>query len=170
MMAERINIIDDELLIVRHSGEIPEITLNASLYHLSGEPEGPGLIITEKELRDFQDAALIRSREIILRDLDPDNRDLGLYRGLKRTIANYRRHHDFLARLGRRDMEIREITAQKLLQFLKQEVEDVESGKRGSSINCTPVEMIDFINVLKVDRNLLPKGWAELCMNGNEGF
>lgn len=163
----RVDIIDNEVLIVRNSGEIPEIALYASLYYLKDEPEGPGIVVTEEELCAFQAAALVRSREIILRDLDPDNRDLALYRGLKRTIANYRRHHDFLARIGRKDDEIKGITARALLQLLNREVKEVGSGRRVSSINCTISELVNFIDVLEVSRNLLPYGWQKLCSSGN---
>ncbi len=168
MAENRTDIIDDELLIIRHSGEIPEITLYASLYYLQDDSQGPGIVIDKDELTAFQDAALSRSREIILRDLDPDNRDLGLYRGLKRTIVNYQRHHDFLARLGRKDEEIREITAGVLLQFLNREVEDTRTGRRTSSINCSRAECLDFIDILGVSRNLLPMGWEKLCKNGDD--
>jgi hypothetical protein len=170
----RTDIIDNELLIVRHSGEIPEITLSASLYYLSEDPDGPEIVINEEELRAFQDEALSRSREIILRDLDPDNRDRRLYRGLKRTIANYRRHHDFLERIDRLDEKIKGVTSQALLKFLKREVEDMELGQRASSINCTLTELLDFVDVLGISRDLLPiseigEGWEKLCVDGKSG-
>ncbi len=165
MADKRINIIDDELLIVRHSGEIPEIILCASLYYLQDDSEGPGLVIDEDELRYLQDEGLARSREIILRDLDPDNRDLGLYRGVKRSIANYRRHHNFLVRLGRKDEDIRAVTAQAFLDFVCRELEDNQSGLRASSLNCTLVELLDFMDTLKISPTLLPAGWEKLCQN-----
>ncbi len=76
---ERTLLLEEELLLVRHSGEIPEVALHASVHYLTEDPEGPGLVLADEELRPLQEAALARYREIILRDLDAGNRDLSLF-------------------------------------------------------------------------------------------
>ena len=35
------HILDDELLIIRHSGEIPEVALQGSIFFLTSDPQGP---------------------------------------------------------------------------------------------------------------------------------
>jgi hypothetical protein len=163
MEDERTLLLEEEYLIVRHSGEIPEIAFHSTLFYLSEDPEGPQLILTDDELDTLQDAALARSREIVLRDLDPENRDLGLYRGVKRSIYNWCRLQAFCQRIGRDCYPFRETVRSALLAFLRQEIEDVTSGSRSSSINCSANELADFATVLDCDVNDFPSGWVEIC-------
>ena len=160
---ERQQILEDELLIVRHSGEIPEIAYHATIHYLTEDPEGPGLTLTDAEVMSLQDGALARAREIVLRDLDPANRDLTIYRGIKRTIYNWQRWQDFLARLGRNDAEFRQEVRGALVAFLAQEKKDVQSGARASSINCTVEELAVIARELGCRDGELPAGWQELC-------
>ncbi len=60
----------DELLIVRHSGEIPEVALHSSIYYLTQDPDGPTISIDAEDLDQLKGAALERYQEIIFRDLD----------------------------------------------------------------------------------------------------
>ncbi len=164
----RAQILEDELLIVRHSGEIPEIALNATIHYLQEDPEGPGLTLTEVELRCLQDAALKRCREIVLRDLDPENRDLPLYRGIRRTIYNWQRMQAFCGRIGRRQDDFRDVVRKALLAFLHREAADVGTGKRSSCINCSAGELAGFARQLGCDLHDLPPGWQQLCPAGED--
>lgn len=164
MEDERTLLLEEEYFIVRHSGEIPEIALHATLFYLSGDPEGPQIILNNEELDALQDAALARSREIVLRDLDPENRDLGLYRGVRRSIYNWCRLQAFCQRIGRDCYPFREIVRAALFSLLKQEIQDVTSGGRASSINCSASELADFATVLDCDVDDFPSGWAGLCL------
>jgi hypothetical protein len=85
-------------LIIRHSGEIPEIAYYNSCYHLGSDPEGPGLVPNPDELAELQEQVIARYREIMLRDLTPANRDLSIYRGVERVIWNWQRLEKFLRR------------------------------------------------------------------------
>ena len=163
MEDERTLLLEEEYLIVRHSGEIPEIALYSTLFYLSEDPEGPQIILNNEELDVLQEAALARSREIVLRDLDPANRDLGLYRGVRRSIYNWYRLQAFCQRIGRDCYSFRETVCAALLAFLQQEVQDVTSGNRASSINCSASELADFATVLDCDVADFPPGWAEIC-------
>ena len=163
MEDERTLLLEDELLIVRHSGEIPEIALRSTLYYRCEDPEGPQLILSDEELVALQDAALKRSREIVLRDLDPSNRDLTLYRGVRRSIYNWHRHQAFCKRIKRSGKNFHGVVGKALLAFLKQEKEDVVSGDRVSCVNCTADELQYFISVLQCDPDELPSGWQSLC-------
>ena len=160
---ERTMLLEEEFLIVRHSGEIPEIALYSTLYYLSEDPDGPGIILNNEELSVLQEAALQRSREIVLRDLTPENRDLSIYRGIRRSIYNWHRHQAFCRRICRNNADFQVVVREALLAFLQQEVEDVNSGNRVSSINCTAGELADFAGELGCASGALPSGWQSLC-------
>jgi GAF domain-containing protein len=123
------------LIILRNSGEIPEIALHTTLYYLEEDEEGPGITLIEEELHQLHDAALARAREIVLRDLDPDNRDLGLYRGPARSIVNWRRLQNFCQRIGR----------------------------QCHGFNNTAEDITAFCEELRMDTDLLPDRWVCLC-------
>ncbi len=159
--SERELLLENEWFVVRHSGEIPEITLHGSLYHLISDPEGPGLLLTETENRYLQDAAIARSREIVLRDLEPDNRELPIYRGIRRSIINYRRHLNFLARLQRDDSRFTKTVRDKLEFFLLQEINEMNSVKK-KSLDCTREELLDFMKEVGLNKSKVD-GWHNLC-------
>jgi hypothetical protein len=73
--------IEEEVFVVQHSGEIPEVTLHESLYYLSEDDEGPGLQVKPDDVFPLKLAVVKRYRTIILRDLAPGNRDKRIYRG-----------------------------------------------------------------------------------------
>jgi hypothetical protein len=100
MSAPRREILEEEWLIVRHSGEIPEIALHSALYFLTEDPLGPCLQLSVEEIESLQEAAICRFQEIIRRDLCFDNRNLSLYRGVRRAIVNW---HRFVAFCERQD-------------------------------------------------------------------
>ncbi len=160
---ERDLILEEELLLVRHSGEIPEVALHASLHYLCDDEEGPQLILGDEELRSLQDAALGRYREIILRDLDLGNRDRSLFRGIRRALHNWYRFARFSEKIGAPYGEFRANAAQALLVFLQQELEDVRSGTRTSSINCSAEALVTFTLALGCELAALPGDWACLC-------
>ena len=159
---ERAYILEEEWLLVRHSGEIPEVALHASLHYLCEDAEGPRFILADEELIPLQEAVLERYREIILRDLDAANRDRSLFRGIKRALHNWYRFARFSDTLGCPYEDFRAIAAQALILYLEQEVVDVCCG-RAPSINCTTDAMVSFAHTLGLDPAELPAGWACLC-------
>lgn len=155
--------IDNEWYVVRHSGELPEVALHAALHFLTESHEGPRLSLGEHQLRTLQKAAMERYREIILRDLRPENRDLPLYRGITRSIINYHRYQRFCRRQG---LEVptaftREVAAA-LGCFLAVEVADVRQEKRQSVINCSYHELYGFAMDLGLAPETLPPELASL--------
>lgn len=153
----------DELLIVRHSGEIPEVALHGSIYYLTEDPDGPVITLDDEDLTRLKSAVVERYCEIIFRDLEPDNRDKGLYRGLARCVANWGRLTKFCRREGREVDRIRSEVAGALCRFINRELCDVQSGRRISCINCSADELRQLASDLSLTAEDLPDGWQCLC-------
>ncbi len=165
MSKDRQSLIEDEWLIVRHSGEIPEIALTSVLFYLTEDPEGPLIVLSDDELHYLTRAAEQRYHEIILRDLQLDNRDKTIYRGIKRTIYNY---HRFLAFCRRRNVDIHPFqleVARDFLTFLKQEKADVQTNERTCSINVSYNSLVEFAEDLGFTEKDLPIGFEQLCLS-----
>ncbi len=157
-------IVEEEVLLIKHSGEIPEIALHSSLHYLFEDEEGPGLGPEEIDLTPLKLAVVERYRKIILRDMNPRNRDKSIYRGLARSIVNWRRLRLFVERHQVGELEpIRQEAAEALASFLENEAAQVLSGERNSCINCTYEELMDFAAELGLSRDELPEGLSRLC-------
>ena len=164
MNINKAELIADEVMIVEFSGgEIPEVTYHGSLYYLCEDPDGPGISLGDDDLEPMKDAVVARYREIILRDLLSENRDKGLYRGLARSMANWRRLAKFCGREKREIEEIREEMARALAAFLHRESADVQSQLRTSCINCSAAELESFFVDLCLAPEALPAEWQCLC-------
>jgi hypothetical protein len=155
--------IAEEAFMILHSGEIPEIAYNGSLYYLREDPDGPGLELDGDEILSLKLAVVERYRTIILRDLDPGNRDKGIYRGLARAVVNWQRLHKFCTSQILECGATRAQTAAALVNFLQQEIIDVKSSKRASSINCSQEEIAALARGLGLAPAGLPAGWQDLC-------
>lgn len=164
---DRSLLLENEVFILRDSGELPEISYHSTLHYLTADQDGPRLVLTENEHKLLQKAAMVRCKDIVLRDLDPDNRDLSIYRGPRRSIHNWRRYRAFCQRIGwRRDDAFRENVAQALTRFIRREAADVREGRRTSSINCAVEELVAFAEQIRVTADALATGWQELCPEG----
>lgn len=150
-------IIEDEWYLVRYSGEIPEIALNSSFYFLTRDKNGPGIELSEEQVLRFTSAAQDRFHEIILRDMIPENRDKTIYRGIRRSIANWERYQQFC---GRHDLDADEFkhqVAEHLLHFLDVHQAEVCSGDDCPLLDCTYDELIQFIQALGLGADDLPE-------------
>lgn len=165
-MTEKTAFLDEEIIIIRNSGEIPEVALHGALYYLSEDPGGPQLLLTEKDIAVLKSQVIARYEEIIRRDLEPENRDKSLYRGLKRCIANWHRLARFCGREGKNIEQTRKKTAAALLNFLQQETKDVLGGSRKTCVNCCVRELVDFAEELGVCDRDLPAGWQKIVAPG----
>jgi hypothetical protein len=165
MALDRESLLEEEYIIVRNSGEIPEIALHSSLYYLVEDDDGPRITLLEHERQHLFDAAIARAQEIVLRDLDPRNRDLPIYRGPARTIANWNRLQQLCQRISRQCPGFEDRVADALVGYLAIEVEEVLTGCRRSSVNCSAREMEGFCRDLGLDPSSLPAGWRGLCRN-----
>ena len=156
------HILDDELLIIRHSGEIPEVALQGSIFFLTSDPQGPKLTLNPEELRQMKEKVVERYLEMIGRDLEPENRDKSIYRGLARCIVNWQRMARFCTRENFDLKTLRAATSNSLILFMKNEKKDVDDGKT-SSINCCRTTLSGFADELGIVPQELPTGWQELC-------
>ena len=160
---ERETILEEEVIILRNSGEIPEIALYGSLYYLEDDQEGPQLTLRDNERDILYEAALERAREIVLRDLDPVNRDLPIYRGPARSIVNWQRLKNFCRRINRQTPGFDKTVSRFLVSYLRQEVREVNASRRASSVNCSRSQLLSFMKELELDFATLPEGWETLC-------
>jgi len=165
--SEREALLEEEMLLVRHSGEIPEVALHASVYYLCEDEDGPRLHLLPEEINALETAALARYREIILRDLDLANRDLSLFRGIRRANHNWYRFVRFCDKIGHAYGEFRLIVAEALLRYLCLELDEVGSGKRSPSINCSADALLTFALAMGIDSATLPEKWSCLCEKEN---
>lgn len=154
---------EDEWYAVRYSGEIPEVALHSALHYLTEDVAGPGLVLDVKQYRLLIAAAEARFHEIVLRDLLPGNRTSASYRGVRRSIVNYRRFLTFCRRQQVDQCQFQHEVAATLLLFLVEESIEVQRGRRQSSINCSFDELCAFAVQLGLVGAALPDDLRILC-------
>ncbi len=158
-------VIEEETFMILHSGEIPEIAYYGAIHYLTEEPDGPRLSrleIGEEGFRRLKSAVVSRYRTIIMRDLEPGNRDKRIYRGVQRAAVNWMRLRNFARKEALDIASIQKETADKLLSFLAQETQEVLAGARKTSINCTIADLFDFARNLGLYAYDLPKELGRL--------
>ncbi len=160
---ERGDLLTDERLIVRNSGEIPEITYHSSLYYLQEDADGPGLELTDHECCGLKEAALERYYEIVIRDITIENFHKSIYRGVRRTLYNWRRCLVFAERQRISCKDFSETVARALLVFLEEGRERSGKGLPEIFINCTFEELQELAEELKIGADELPQNIAQSC-------
>jgi hypothetical protein len=161
---QRAELLDDEWLIVRHSGEIPEITYHSSLYYLTLDRDGPQLALLDSELSQLKDAAVQRYQEIVLRDLSLDNFHKTIFRGPRRTLYNWQRFQDFTKRQDIAFGDFGHVVARELLRFLEQGVAGAGSTVPQHFINCKEEQLLEFVTELGINQQLLPPHIGQFCI------
>jgi len=144
-------VIENEWYIVRHSGETPEIAYHSAIYYLGRAQDGPHITLSEGQIEELRKAAVDRYAEIVLRDLQHANAAKSIYRGIGRSIINYKRFCIFCSRQQIEVDRVRSQAAEALLIFLDTEIEMLQSCKRPSIINCTYVEIEGFAALLGIE-------------------
>ncbi len=159
---DKSQIIGDEVLIIKNSGEIPEIAYHNTLYHLTKDPEGPGITLDDKDLEPLRQAVISRYKWIILRDMNPEFRDKRIYRGLERSACNWQRLKAFCQREGIDTDTLNSFkteAAKALVAFLECELKELDTGKRlKTSINCSYETLIGLAEELGLSETQIPKG------------
>jgi hypothetical protein len=142
---------ENEWYLVRYSGEIPEIALHAAIYFLTLAKDGPRVELTPGQLAMLERAAIDRFREIIHRDLEHANATTSAYRGVARSIVNYRRFLTFCCRRHHDAKQWRPEICRLLQQFLEKEFDEVVIQRRRATIlNCTSAELTAFAQMLEI--------------------
>jgi hypothetical protein len=160
-------LLQEEVLIIRHSGEIPEVAYNGSIYYLTDDPEGPGFDeLTPEDLIPLKEAVVHRYRTIILRDLTAENRDKRIYRGLARSAVNWERLIRFLDKEGLVAPGFKTEIARAFKSFLAREWEDVASGRRAPCINCPYAVVVAMASAIGVTIDEIPPGLGDICREG----
>lgn len=163
IVEDRALILEEEWLIVRHSGEIPEVALHSTFDYLCNDPEGPGMVLQGEELAMLQDAVKERYLEIIFRDLTPVNRTLSMYRGVGRALCNWTRLRKFCDRCSMDVSPLRTQVGEALLELLHLELREYGDGEDVGAFNCTADELEQFTAELRLDKEVLPEGWSVIC-------
>jgi hypothetical protein len=157
-------IIEDEVLLIKHSGEIPEIAFHGCLHYLTEDPEGPRLgKLPDEIMGPLVSAVIERYRFITLRDLEPRNRDKRIYRGVARSIVNWNRLKLFASRFDVDISEIKSEVGEALARFLDRELEDVLSHRRNTAINCTFSSLESFAERLDIDISDMKERLRDIC-------
>ena len=160
---KRAALLEDELLLIQSSGELPEPALHGSLFYLQEAEDGPRLHLTREERRELEEAAARCYENIIRRDLNLENRDQRRFRGLARAWVNWQRYTRFCARSGLTICSTFQAEAGRaLVSYLVQEGAEVARGERDSSINCLVCDLHELATALQT-ADQLPSGWENLC-------
>lgn len=136
--------IENEWYVVRHSGETPEIAYNSAIYYLTRAKDGPHVCLTEQQINLLKDAAVDRYTEIVLRDLQHVNCSKSIYRGIGRSIINYRRFCMFCVRQHMEVTQVRSQAAEALQIFIDTEIYHILHLGRSPIINCTFEELQNY--------------------------
>jgi hypothetical protein len=160
-------IFEDEWYLVRYSGETPEIALHSAIYYLTRAKDGPQVSLSKNLFDQLRQAAVERFSEIVLRDLQHANSATQAYRGINRSIINYRRFCTFCQRQNVDPGELRRQTADALQTFLTIELLEAGRTKRLSIINCTYRELRTFAEELEVDLTCRFEGISALCLSAD---
>jgi len=161
---EREVLLTDEWIIVRNSGEIPEITFHSSLYYLTEDCDGPGLMLDEEELARLKNAAVLRYQEIILRDISVENFHKTIYRGVRRTLYNWQRWKAFTLRQSIDCGTFQETAAQALLHFLEEGVSAAGRILPENFINCSADQLIALGEELGIMPEQFPSNITRFCL------
>jgi len=163
-MGDRVaELIENEWYIVRNSGETPEIALHSALYYLTLSKDGPRINLNEEQVARLRQAAVDRFYEIIVRDLQHTNYGTSNYRGISRSIINYRRFCIFCERQKIGRSVLQQSAAAALLSFLEIEVVEVRRRQRPSIIDCSSEALRSFAADLGVELVSRFAEFAELC-------
>lgn len=150
------SLIEDERLIILHSGELPEVAYHGSIHYLTEYPNGPLLKKEDIDLTPLKEAVIMRYQTIIFRDLDHKNREKRIYRGLARAIVNYARLNKFAKLEGMAIRHIHNEIKKRTHDFLQQEIDEVMKGNRTTCINCSLDELQQFLQDMQIgDKKLL---------------
>lgn len=161
---DRDALVEDEWYTVRYSGEIPEVAFHSSIYHLTSDDDGPQLELTAQHRQYLVDAVKQRYIDIILRDLLPANKHTGGYRGVKRSLINWKRFVLFCAQYHVDEEPLKPVIGDTLCEFLEYELKYKKRDDNRDCLNCTWSELQEYSHLLGLEISDLPDGSRDLCI------
>lgn len=167
MMTQTIDIdvlLEDEWYVVRYSGEIPEVAYHGALFHLTEEHNGPQIELSKDQQDRLLEAVALRYLDITLRDLLPENKDTGGYRGLKRSFINWQRFLLFCERYSIDGEVYRKVIAAALTDLLQYENRLMERGEPEGEFNCSLAELLSFMEIVGLNPADLPASLRNCCL------
>lgn len=150
-------LVEDEWYAVRFSGEIPEVAYHGAVFHLTEAPSGPRVELNRTQRDLLLEAVSQRYLEITIRDLLPENKTSGAYRGLKRSYINWQRFIVFCKRFGIDDSHHRDTVSRALTNFLEHEAGLVHTAEIVTALNCSFSELLDFTQLLGLTPTVIPE-------------
>ena len=138
----RMEIEEEATLIRLQGGEMPEVALFDSLETLSHDNISP----TEEELRVLKAAVLDRYKDIVRRDLDPENQTRDLFRGPARARTNLKRLTLFAEKQGLPFEDFYSETAERLISYLKLEASAIAAGRAFNTLGLERRELETFLS------------------------
>ena len=167
MMTQTIDIdvlVENEWYAVRYSGEIPEVAYHGALFHLTEEHNGPQIELSKDQQDRLLEAVALRYLDITLRDLLPENKDTGGYRGLKRSFINWQRFLLFCERYSIDGEVYRKMIAAALTDLLQHENRLMERGESEGEFNCSLAELLSFMEIVGLNPADLPASLRNCCL------
>ena len=166
MMTETIDtdaLVEDEWYAVRYSGEIPEVAYHGALFHLTKERNGPRIELSKDQGDRLLEAVALRYLDITLRDLLPENKNTGGYRGLKRSFINWQRFLLFCERYALNGADYRELVAAALEDLLQYEKGLADRGESEGEFNCSFAELLRFMELVGLNPADMPVSVKRYC-------
>ncbi len=167
MMTQTIDsdvLVENEWYAVRYSGEIPEVAYHGALFHLTEEHNGPQIELSKDQQDRLLEAVALRYLDITLRDLLPENKDSGGYRGLKRSFINWQRFLIFCERYSIDGEVYRKMIAAALADLLQHENRLLERGDSAGEFNCSLDELLSFMELVALNPADLPASLKNCCL------
>ena len=158
------DLIGEEAFMISKAGELPEVAYHYAIHYLTEDIEGPGIHLDPNDLTPLKKSVANCYKRIILRDLDPENRDKRIYRGLERAAINWDRLSGFALKEKIDLNKIKSELSKALMIFLKRESDDVLSAKRTPSINCSFQTLSGFASQLGLSEDQLPSHIKKICL------
>ncbi len=161
--------VKEEFDLIAYAGELPEVAFYESLHYLTEDPQGPCLKLSSAETLFLKKAVVKDYVAIILRDLNPDNRDKGSFRGVERAIINFQRLKNFAEREGLEISVFLPQIANSLNNYVREEINDsLLKDQDIRTINCSFEQWIWFCNELGIKSSLNPTFFKRRLLNFQE--
>ena len=155
----RQELIADEAFMLADGGEMPEVAFHSAVYYLTRDEDGPRLQLEEEDVAILKEAVVRRYKAIVLRDLCPDNKNKSIYRGLKRSAANWQRLQLYAEQ---ENIDLSHVQVQAAEALVKHEYDAVVCKGEVCCVNCSPERLAAFAKSLGVTLESEVEEWHKL--------